>query len=46
LQRRSLVLGYLVLPALADQLLDRGQRVSVFLCLRASRRGACLSITC
>src|ERR1700722_19178021 len=32
LQRRSLVLGYLVLPALTDQLLDRGQRVSVFLC--------------
>src|SRR5215469_3527513 len=32
LERRSLVLGYLVLPPLADQLLDRGQRVSVFLC--------------
>src|SRR5215469_17510574 len=37
LQRRSLVLGYLVLPALPDQLLDRGQRVSVFF-YRASRR--------
>src|SRR5580704_15017723 len=31
LQRRRCVLGYLVLPALPDQLLDRGQRVSVFL---------------
>src|SRR6266851_2338628 len=31
LERRGLVLGYLVLPALPDQLLDRGQRVSVFL---------------
>src|SRR4030081_951640 len=30
LERRGLVLGYLVLPALADQLLDRGQRVSIF----------------
>src|SRR5215470_20230422 len=30
LERRGLVLGYLVLPALADQLLDRGHRVSVF----------------
>src|SRR6516162_2939453 len=30
LERRGLVLGYLVLPALADQLLDRGQRVSMF----------------
>src|SRR5258708_4486975 len=29
--RRGLVLGCLVLPALPDQLLDRGQRVSVFL---------------
>src|SRR5215469_12825838 len=37
-QRRSLVLGYLVLPALADQLLDRGQRVSVFRLPRAWRR--------
>src|SRR6266487_318562 len=33
LQRRSLVLGNLVLPALADELLDRGHRVSV-LCAR------------
>src|SRR5215469_12404239 len=32
-QRRSLGLGYLVLPALADELLDRGQRVSIFLLL-------------
>src|SRR5580658_6244718 len=31
LERRSLVLGYLVLPALADKLLDRGHPVSVFL---------------
>src|SRR6202034_4748781 len=30
LERRGLVLGYLVLPALADELLDRWQRVSVF----------------
>src|ERR1700733_4241207 len=30
LERRGLVLGYLVLPPLADQLLDRWQRVSVF----------------
>src|SRR5258708_31219697 len=30
LERRGLVLGYLVLPALTDQLLDRGQRVSIF----------------
>src|SRR5215472_9455780 len=41
LQRRSLVLGYLVLPALADQLLDRGQRVSVFLC-----RAPCDALCC
>src|ERR1700722_957582 len=40
LQRRSLRLSYLVLPALADQLLDRGQRVSVFLC--HAPRGAML----
>src|ERR1035437_9832529 len=31
LKRRGVVLGYLVLPALPDQLLDRGHRVSVFL---------------
>src|ERR1022692_3547181 len=31
LQRRRVVLGYLVLPTLTDQLLDRGHRVSVFL---------------
>src|SRR3954451_25336917 len=31
LERRGLVLGHLVLAALADQLLDRGHRVSVFL---------------
>src|SRR5713226_1112501 len=37
LQRRSVVLGYLVLAALADQLLDRGHRVSVFI-QRAVRR--------
>src|SRR5215468_4221743 len=30
LERRGVVLGYLVLAALADQLLDRGHRVSVF----------------
>src|SRR3954468_12507624 len=44
LERRRLVLGHLVLPALADQLLDRGHRVSVFLvpsqlCLAALSRG-------
>src|ERR1700751_5883221 len=30
LERRGLVLGYLVLPALADQLLERGRRASIF----------------
>src|SRR5712691_3896280 len=30
LERRGVVLGYLVLAALPDQLLDRGHRVSVF----------------
>src|ERR1022692_414399 len=30
LKRRGVVLGYLVLAALSDQLLDRGHRVSVF----------------
>src|SRR5579859_955231 len=34
LERRRLALACLVLPALADQLLDRGHRVSVFLMLR------------
>src|SRR5215469_82441 len=32
LERRCLVLAYLVLAALADQLLDSGHRVSVFCC--------------
>src|SRR5260370_19056322 len=36
LERRGLALGGLVLPTLADQLLDRGHRVSVF--LRAPER--------
>src|SRR5580693_1092705 len=40
LERGGLRLGYLVLPALADKLLDRGQRVSVFLLRRAFRRDA------
>src|SRR6266700_2313337 len=42
LERRGGVLGYLVLAALADQLLDRGHRVSVFFLLwfaPASGRG-------
>src|ERR1700733_2476242 len=39
LQRGRLVLGYLVLPPFADQLLDRGHRVSVF--LRRARRREC-----
>src|ERR1700728_617354 len=37
LERRGLVLGYLVLPALADQLLDRWQRVSIFSARLAAR---------
>src|SRR5580704_11308764 len=44
LQRRSLRLSYLVLAALPDQLLDRGQRVSVFLC--RAPRGAMLLSSC
>src|SRR3954452_24711591 len=41
-ERRRLVLGHLVLAALADQLLDRGHRVSVFLVpSRLSRVGLC-----
>src|ERR1017187_2361591 len=40
LKRRGVVLGYLVLAALSDQLLDRGHRVSVFVNLRAPC-GAC-----
>src|ERR1022692_4024390 len=40
LERRGVVLGYLVLAALSDQLLDRGHRVSVFVNLRAPC-GAC-----
>src|SRR5580692_10305570 len=40
LKRRGLVLGYLVLPALADQLLDRGHRVSVFLQPRLPARSS------
>src|SRR5260370_6129163 len=37
LERRGLALGGLVLPALADQLLDRGHRVSVFPCAPRAR---------
>src|SRR5580658_3154751 len=36
LERRGLVLAYLVLAALTDQLLDRGHRVSVFLLFGSS----------
>src|SRR5215469_1980311 len=43
LQRRSLVLGYLVLPALPDQLLDRGQRVSAF---STAPCGAAIACSC
>src|SRR5437762_11253901 len=37
LERRGLTLAGLVLPALADQLLDRGHRVSVFVMLALNR---------
>jgi hypothetical protein len=40
LERRGVVLGYLVLAALADQLLDRGHRVSVFSLLLLPVSGA------
>src|ERR1022692_1556275 len=38
LERRGLILGYLVLAALPDQLLDRGHRVSVFVSAGRRRR--------
>src|SRR5260370_25158846 len=37
LERRGVVLGYLVLAALPDQLLDRGHRVSVFISAPSAR---------